>query len=187
MKNKLIIFTGPSAVGKATLEKGLFATKDLKLKLSISATTREPREGEVDGVHYHFISHDKFQELIDKKEFIEWNEHFSNKYGTLKSEVTRIQNEGNVPFLEVEVVGAMNVIEEFGNENVVSIFISPPSIDELRDRLKNRGTETSKQIEERIDRVKVELGYTDKFQHIVINDEVEKATNEIIEILRKGE
>ncbi|MCK5867319.1 MAG: guanylate kinase [Mycoplasmataceae bacterium] len=183
MNNKLVIFTGPSAVGKATLEKGLFAREDLRLKLSISATTRKSREGEIDGVHYHFISHQEFNILISENKFIEWNEHFSNKYGTLKSEVEKIQNNGDVPFLEIEVIGAMNIINVYGSENVRSIFIAPPSIEEIRDRLKNRGTETLEQIEERIARVKVELEYKDKFQYVVVNDELKKATKELIKIL----
>ena len=186
MNNKLVIFTGPSAVGKATLEKGLFSYKDLKLKLSVSATTRKPREGEIDGVHYYFISDEKFDALAKNNKFIEWNEHFSNKYGTLKSEVQRIQDEGYVPFLEIEVIGAMNIIKEFGRENVRSIFIIPPSIKEIRDRLEKRGTENSEQIEERILRVEEELEYKDRFQYIVINDKVEKATNELIKILKEN-
>ena len=187
MNNKLIIFTGPSAVGKATLEKGLFSREDLRLKLSISATTRNPRKGEVDGVHYYFMSHERFDNLVKQDEFIEWNEHFSNKYGTLKSEVKRIQEEGNVPFLEIEVIGAMNIINVFGIDNVCSIFIAPPSIGEIRERLTNRGTESLEQIEERMERVKIELKYKDKFQHVVVNDEVAKATNALIQILEENQ
>ena len=184
MNNKLVVFTGPSAVGKATIEKGLFSDPSLKLQLSVSATTRKPRKGEIDGVHYHFITNEKFIEKIKSNEFIEWNEHFSNKYGTLKSEIKRISDLGHIPFIEVEVIGAKNIISDFNDEDITTIFIVPPSIENLRERMTERGTETSKQIEERLARVKEELTYKDMFQHVIVNDDVEKATNEVKEIIR---
>lgn len=184
--NKLIVFTGPSAVGKATIEKKLFNDKSLKLRFSISATTRQPRPGEVDGVHYHFMTHEEFDKKIAEDQFIEWNEHFSNKYGTLKSEIKRISDEGYSPFIEVEVIGAKNIIEEYGNDNIISIFIAPPSIDSLRERISERGTETPEQIEERITRVENELEYTHLFQNIVINDTVAHAAEQVKEIILKG-
>lgn len=184
MNNKLIVFTGPSAVGKATIEKSLFEDSELRLKLSVSATTRKPREGEVDGVHYHFISHDEFDKKISNDEFVEWNAHFSNKYGTLKSEIKRISDDGNTPFIEVEVIGAKNIIENYGKDNIISIFIAPPSMESLRERMLNRGTETEAQIEERLSRVKEELGYKDLFAHVIINDEINIAINEVKEIIK---
>lgn len=187
MKNKLILFAGPSAVGKATIERELFNDSSLNLCLSVSATTRAPREGEKDGVHYYFITHDDFNNKIKNNDFIEWNEHFSNKYGTLKNEITRIQSNGNVPFIEVEVIGAKNIINNFGNENLISIFIAPPSIQSLRDRMSARGTETSDGIEERLARVKKELKYQNIFQHVVVNDDLNKAIHEVKKIIREGQ
>lgn len=185
MKKKLVVFTGPSAVGKATIEHELFCDEKLKLRLSVSATTRKPRKGEIDGIHYNFISHKEFDEKIDNNEFIEWNEHFSNKYGTLKSEVERISNDGDVPFIEVDVIGAKNIIEDFGNDNLVSIFIAPPSIEELRERMVARGTENSEQIEERLSRVEKELKYKNLFQHVIINDKLKKAIKKVKRIIKR--
>lgn len=187
MTKKLVVFTGPSAVGKATIEKELFADKDLRLKLSVSATTRQPREGEVDGVHYHFITHDEFDKKIAADEFVEWNEHFSNKYGTLKSEIKRIANDDFFPFIEVEVIGAKNIIRDYGDENIISIFIAPPSIEALRERLNQRGSETPEQIEERLSRVEEEMQYKGLFQHVVINDVLEDTIAEVKEIIRGNE
>lgn len=182
--NKLVVFTGPSAVGKATIEKRLFNDESLKLRFSISATTRKPRPGEVDGVHYHFMSHEQFDEKIKNDEFIEWNEHFSNKYGTLKSEVERISSEGYKPFIEVEVIGAKNIIEQYGNENLVSIFIAPPTLEDLRKRMLERGTETQEQVNGRLDRVRHELEFTHLFQHVVVNDSIDNAVQQVKDILK---
>ena len=182
--NKLVVFTGPSAVGKATIEKRLFNDKSLKLRFSISATTRKPRPGEVDGVHYHFMSHEQFDEKIKNDEFIEWNEHFSNKYGTLKSEIERISLEGCKPFIEVEVIGAKNIIEQYGNENLVSIFIAPPTLEDLRKRMLERGTETQEQVSGRLDRVRHEMKFTNLFQHVVVNDSIDNAVQQVKDILK---
>ena len=187
MKNKFILFTGPSAVGKATIEKELFKDDSLNLRLSVSATTRAPREGEVDGVHYYFITKEDFDKRIENDEFIEWNQHFSNKYGTLKSEIDRIQSNGNIPFIEVEVIGAANIIGEFGQENLISIFIAPPSIEDLRERMIERGTETLEQIEERLSRVQEEMKSSHIFQHIVINDDLDETIEKVKSIIREVE
>ena len=184
MKNKLIVFTGPSAVGKATIEKELFKDPKLKLCLSVSATTRNPREGEVEGKHYYFINKEEFNKKIKENEFIEWNEHFSNKYGTLASEIERISNEGKVPFMEVDVMGAKNIINNYPAEQIISIFIAPPSIEALEGRIEERATESSEQIRERLSRVKEELTYKKLFQHVVINDNVEAAVTQVKKILK---
>lgn len=186
MKNKLILFTGPSAVGKATIEHYLFKDKELKLELSVSATTRAPRINERDGVHYYFISDEEFDKKIENDEFIEWNKHFSNKYGTLKSEITRIQNEGKTPFIEVEVIGAKNIIEKFGGDDIISIFIAPPSIEKLKERILGRGTESEDQVNERLARVEEELTYKEIFDHVVYNDVIEDAVNEVKNIIKEG-
>ena len=186
MINKLIVFTGPSGVGKATIEHELFNDVDLKLHLSVSATTRAPRKGEIDGVHYHFISHEEFDKRIANDEFIEWNEHFSNKYGTLKSEIDRISNLGMIPFIEVEVIGAKNIIESFGEDKLISIFIAPPSIEDLRKRIIGRGTETAEQVELRLSRVEEEVGYANLFQHVIVNDDLQRAVAEVKKVIKES-
>lgn len=184
MKNKLVVFTGPSGVGKATIEKELFKDKDLKLAFSISVTTREPRAGEKNGREYYFVSMDEFNKMIEENKFLEWNSHFSNKYGTLISEVERIANEGFTPFLEVEVNGAENIIKKYDKQNIVSIFIAPPSLEELRQRIKERGSENDEQIDERVARVSEEMAKIGLFDHIVVNDTVKEAVEKVKNILR---
>lgn len=184
-KKQFVVFTGPSGVGKATIENELFKDESLKLSLSVSATTRSPRQGEIDGVHYYFLSHEAFDELIKDDQFIEWNAHFSNKYGTLKSEVEKISQKGYHAFLEIEVMGAKKVIEKFGKDNVLSIFIAPPSIETLRERIKIRGSESEKQLEERLARVEEEMSYQDIFDYVVYNDDLSQAVTEIKSILKK--
>ena len=181
--NKFIIFTGPSGVGKQTLEKRLFEATD-NLGFSVSATTRAPRKGEVHGEHYYFLSHDEFDQHIMNKDFLEWNEHFGNKYGTLKSEINRIQAENKIPLFEVETHGAKNIMMQFDDSEYVSIFIAPPSVEELRRRIIGRSSETEDEINTRIKRVNEEMGYKKFFDHVVINDEVDKAADELIEIVR---
>ncbi|VEU59525.1 guanylate kinase [Mesomycoplasma neurolyticum] len=184
---KLIILTGPSGVGKGSLEKILFTFPELKLKLSCSATTRKPRIGEKEGFHYYFISKEEFEEKIKNNEFIEWNLHFDNYYGTLYSEITKIQNEGSIPILEIETYGALNIFEHFVKQNkqkdLISIFIMPPSIKELRKRIKERGTEISEQIEKRIKKAKEELKQKNSFSYVVINDNLQVAAKKIKDII----
>ncbi|MCK5945902.1 MAG: guanylate kinase [Mycoplasmataceae bacterium] len=183
--DKIVVFSGPSGVGKATIEKILFANKDLKLRLSCSATTRKRREGEVEGEHYYFISKEEFNNKIRNNEFVEWNEHFSNKYGTLKTELTRIKNNGETPFIEVEPVGAKNIFDQFEEPDVGSFFISPPSLEELKERIISRGSETTEQIDERMERVKSELGYIDLFDYNIVNDSVEEAARKVTAALEE--
>jgi len=183
--DKIVVFSGPSGVGKATIEKELFANKDLKLRLSCSATTREKREGEVDGIHYYFISEKEFDKKIIAREFVEWNEHFSNKYGTLKAELKRIFSHGEIPFIEVEPVGAKNIFDKFDKKDIISFFITPPSIEELKQRIVSRGTESGDQIDERMRRVQSELEYKKLFDHIITNDSVKSAVAKITKILKE--
>lgn len=185
LNNKIIIFTGPSGVGKATIEHELFKDKDLKLALSVSATTRKPRLGEVHGTHYYFISHEEFDKLIEEDAFVEWNAHFSNRYGTLKSEMIRIQKYGSIPFLEVEVMGAKNILDKTDKKDVLSIFIAPPSLEDLKDRIRSRGSETDEQLSERFSRVEEEMSHIKMFDHVVINDTIEKAVAEVKKIIKE--
>lgn len=186
MIRKLVIMTGPSGVGKATIEAQLFKKNELKLKLSCSATTRKPRAGEVDGQHYYFISMDKFDELIKNDAFVEWSEHFDNKYGTLKSEIEKIQSEGNIPFLEIEVDGAIQIMTKFNKQDLITIFLAAPSHAEIEKRIRNRNSENEEQIKTRLDRYKYEEKFKKHFQYVVVNDVVERAVEEIAEIIKRG-
>lgn len=189
VNNKLVIFTGPSGVGKGTIEKFLFNNEELKLRLSRSVTTRKPREGEVNGVDYFFISKKEFQTKIAKNELIEWNQHFDNFYGTLYEEVENILDSGYNPFLEIETMGALNVLEYYKNNNlldkVISIFLLPPSLEELKERITKRGTESPEQILSRLNKAEEEIAYISSFDHVVINQDIEKTAAKITLILAK--
>ncbi len=184
---KLIVFTGPSAVGKATVEKYLFEKPNLKLGFSISATTRQPRPNEKDGEHYHFIDLDQFNKMIVKGEFIEFSEHFDNKYGTLKSEVDRIVGQGNNAFLEIEPNGARQVInrQQELKLDLITIFLAPPSMESLEKRIRNRATETEEQIQTRLARAEEEISHASIFQCTVINDDPKRAADEIADFILK--
>ncbi|AWX69520.1 guanylate kinase [[Mycoplasma] anseris] len=186
---KLIIFTGPSGVGKGTVERCLFEDDSLKLKLSVSVTTRRPREGEIDGVHYYFVSQSTFDACLTENKLIEYSMHFDNYYGTLYSEIDRILYQGKIPFLEIETNGAMQVIEYYKKQNkvdeIVSIFLMPPSFKELERRILGRQTEPEEIIKKRLIKAKEEIGQSTLFEYVVINNDVEKAANDIKEIIKK--
>ncbi len=184
MKKKLIVFTGPSGVGKHTIEKELLKDKNLNIQFSISATTRKPRSGEKDGIDYHFISQKEFDNKIKNDDFIEWNQHFSHKYGTLKSEVQKIFNQNKIPFIEVEVIGAKNIIENFGNKNLVSIFISSPSKEEIKKRILTRNTETKDQVKQRMLRLEEEMKYVNLFDHVIVNDKLANCVEKVKTIIQ---
>lgn len=177
---KMIIFSAPSGAGKTTIVKEILKNKSLNLAFSISACSRKKRENETDGVDYYFLSVEDFKTKIENNEFVEWEQVYENQYyGTLKSEVERIWNLGNTVVFDVDVVGGMNIKKIYG-ENALSIFIKPPSIEELKKRLINRGTETEVTLKKRIDKAEWELQFADKFDFVVANDIVEKAKNEIL-------
>lgn len=177
-KGKVLILVSPSGGGKSTIAKRLFEDFD-RLKFSVSATTRSPREGEIDGVHYHYLTHEEFNERIDNNEFIEWEEFYGgNRYGTLRSEVDKKLNSGYFILLDIEIKGALNVKKIYGDESL-GIFIQPPSFDVLKQRLINRGTESDDSLELRLERAKEELTYADQFDRIIINDDLETAYSEV--------
>lgn len=188
--SKLILITGPSGVGKGTIEKELFDDEELNLSFSVSATTRPRREGEIDGVHYHFISRETFKELINGNAFLEYNQHFDNYYGTLLSEVEKkISDEKNV-LVEVEINGAINIINKLkkdGKENIlVSIFIMPPSMEELENRIRKRNTDTEEQIKSRLARAQEEMECNRYFQYIIKNDNINIAIDKIKTIIKNA-
>ena len=185
-KNKLIIFSAPSGSGKTTIVRQILKETP-SLEFSISACSRKPREGEINGTDYHFFSIDEFKDKIDNNEFIEWEEVYTNQYyGTLKSEVYRIWDKGNHVIFDVDVVGGVNIKEQFPDKSL-AIFIEAPSIEILEKRLRKRGTESEGQITKRINKAEKELKFAAKFDKIIINDKldqaIEKTKNVINEFL----
>lgn len=182
---RIIIFTGPSGVGKATIEKELFLNKSLGLELAISATTRKPRKNEIDGQSYFFITKKEFQKRIQNNDFVEWNEHFSHFYGTLWTNLNEIMKRGLNPVLEIDVEGAKKVISKFSPDKVLTIFIAPPKIEDLKKRIKLRGSENKLQIAERLARVEKEMACAHLFNYQVVNDTIVNSVNQIVKILKR--
>ncbi|NDW11753.1 guanylate kinase [Bacteroides sp. 214] len=177
MSGKLIIFSAPSGSGKSTIINELL-TKDLNLAFSVSATSRAPRGKEKHGVEYYFLSPEKFQEHISKDEFLEYEEVYQGcYYGTLKAPIEELLQEGKNVVFDVDVVGGVNIKKYYGNR-ALSIFIQPPSIEELRKRLTARSTDAPEVIEKRIAKAEYELGFANQFDTIVVNDDLEKAVQE---------
>ena len=179
-KGKTFIISGPSGVGKSTVLHELFRGRD-DLYFSISATTRAPRDGEVDGVHYHFIDVKRFQELIEEDALLEYAEYVGNFYGTPKKFVDKAMNEGKDVVLDIEVQGAIQVCTK--RPETVRIFIAPPSWEELERRLVSRGTDSEEKIQKRLVRAKAELRTADVYDYFVINDTVERAVREVNAIM----
>ncbi|GAA4453455.1 guanylate kinase [Rurimicrobium arvi] len=180
---KLIILAAPSGSGKTTLTNRLMQTFP-QLAFSVSACTRPPRAGEVDGKDYHFISLEAFREGIANDDFVEWEMVYQGKYyGTRKSELQRLWDLGKIPILDIDVKGAVNVMRQFP-ENALTVFIQAPSIDALRERLQNRGTETEESLAERVNKAEEELDYASHFQHTIVNDHLEEAAAKLIGIVR---
>ncbi|WP_294216807.1 guanylate kinase [uncultured Chryseobacterium sp.] len=181
--NKVIIFSAPSGSGKTTLVKHALETIS-ELQFSISCTTRQPRGSEVHTVDYHFLSPDEFRQKIAEDAFVEYEEVYTDKYyGTLKSEVEKIWNLGKVVIFDVDVKGGVSLKKYFG-EQALSIFIKPPSIEELERRLVSRDTDDAETIRIRIEKSEEEMSYADQFDTIVINDDLEKAKKEIELLIR---
>ncbi|NVO04073.1 MAG: guanylate kinase [Bacteroidetes bacterium] len=183
MKGKLIIFSAPSGSGKTTIVKRLLAS-DLKLEFSISACSRQKRESEVDGKDYYFLSPEAFKEKIERNEFLEWEEVYPGSYyGTLLSELNRIWENGNHVVFDVDVVGGANLKEKF-NKDAMAIFVMPPSIQHLEERLRGRQTESEETLKKRLDKATQELTYVDKFDEIVVNDDLDLAVEESYQIVK---
>ncbi|HPM82390.1 MAG TPA: guanylate kinase [Candidatus Anammoximicrobium sp.] len=181
---RLVIISGPSGAGKSTVVRQLLDTCPLPLQLSVSATTRSPRPGERDGVEYHFVSHDEFCCRRAAGEFLEWKEVFGrgHLYGTLRSETTAGLAAGKWIILEIDVEGALAVLQQ--HPEAITVFVHPGSMEELERRLRGRGTDSEESIQRRLTVARRELACKDRYRYEVINDSKDRAVREICEILR---
>jgi len=184
-EGKLIVFSAPSGSGKTTIVRHLLAQEELNLEFSISATSREPREGEVDGVDYYFISLEQFKKHMKDDDFLEWEEVYrDNFYGTLKSEVERIWAMGKNVIFDIDVVGGLRIKRKFP-EHTLAVFVRPPSVEELKIRLKKRKTESDEKINMRIAKASVEMMTAPRFDFIIENDVLENALIEAQELVAR--
>lgn len=183
-QGKAVIISAPSGAGKTTLVNKLLEAK-LSLLFSISACSRAPRDGEEDKKDYYFLSVEEFKEKINAQDFVEWEEVYKgNLYGTLKKEIERIWNEKKHVVFDVDVIGGIS-LKEYFKENSISIFIKPPSVEVLSERLKKRNADDRKAIKNRIEKSFEEMKSIDKFDKIIVNDELSISTKKIIEIVEK--
>ena len=184
MAGKLIIFSAPSGSGKSTIINFLLK-QNLNLHFSISATSRAPRGTEKDGVEYYFLTPDEFRARIAAGDFLEYEEVYTDKYyGTLKSEVERRLMSGDNVIFDVDVVGGCN-IKKFYGDRALSVFIQPPSVEELRCRLEGRGTDAPEIIESRIAKAEYELGFAPQFDCVIVNDDLEAAKAEALKVIKE--
>ena len=184
-KGRVLVFSGPSGVGKGTLLKRLFDETDFPLTMSVSATTRAPRPGEKNGVHYWFLSREEFVAKRERGEFLESLEVFSGgaMYGTLRKTVEDARDRGEWVTLEIDVKGAKRVVEQI--PDATTVFIAPPSLAALRERLVKRGTESEEEIEKRLAQAETEIAQSSFYQHCVVNDDLDVALRELTDILSR--
>ncbi|MCP4313604.1 MAG: guanylate kinase [Bacteroidetes bacterium] len=183
MEGKLLIFCAPSGSGKSTIVQHLMKL-GLGLAFSISATSRKPRQGEVHGREYHYITPQLFREKIENNEFIEWEEVYPDQYyGTLKSEVDRIWDEGHHALFDIDVVGGLNLKKAYGGK-ALSIFVEPPSIEVMEERLRSRGTDDEESLQKRVGKAEYELSFAPEFDYILVNDSLEKALKDAETMVR---
>ncbi len=182
-QGKIIVITAPSGSGKTTLVRRLMAAVPM-LGFSISACTRMPRTGELHGKDYYFYGVDEFKKMIDDDAFVEWEMVYTGKYyGTTRSELERIWGDGHTPLVDIDVQGALAIKHKYPG-NSLTIFIEAPSLEALRERLIARGTETPQTLEERVSKAEYELTFAAQFDRILINDDLEKATKELVDIVQ---
>jgi guanylate kinase len=182
-KHKIIILAAPSGAGKTSIKSRLLASMPNQLSFSISAATRKIRGGEKNGVDYFFISEEEFKKKIDNNQFVEWEMVYPGSYyGTTVDELQRIWSENKTPILDIDVQGALHVKEIYG-EKAMAIFIKPPSLAILQERLEKRGTDNEEQIKTRLAKAAEEISFSDNFDHIVLNDDLDKASEEVRQLV----
>lgn len=182
-KSLLIILSGPSGVGKGTIRQEIINDKSLNLFYSVSMTTRNKRPGETEGVDYYYVTKEEFQKNIDNGNLLEWAEFVGNRYGTPKDKIDDQLKQGKNVLLEIETKGAKQVLEKCAGPNLVSIFIVPPSLEELESRIRGRGTESDEVIKERVNKARQEMKLESLYDYCVVNDDLKRASNEIISII----
>lgn len=184
-KGKIIVLSAPSGTGKSSIIKKLLEYPELNLGFSVSATSRAPRGTEQHGVEYYFITHEEFMTRAQSGDFVEWEEVYPGTcYGTLKSEVKRVTDKGQNLIMDIDVKGGLNVKKCFG-EQAITIFILPPSKEELERRLRGRGTDAEEVIRKRLDKADYELSFAPQFDVRIVNDDLDKAVEEVREIINK--
>ncbi len=182
-KGKVIVVSAPSGCGKSTIINSILDAGELPLRFSVSATNRRPRPGEVDGVHYHFLTTEQFRDAIADKAFVEWEEVYPGRfYGTLRSEIERIIDRGGNVLLDIDVKGGLNVKDLYG-DRAMTVFFLPPSIDELRRRLVSRGTDAPDVVDERVNKAEYEISFAPRFDHRIVNDDLDSAIEKTAELI----
>lgn len=184
-KGKIIILSAPSGTGKSTIISRLMDYEGLKLGFSISATSRAPRGEEKDGREYYFLTSEEFHKRVENGEFVEWEEVYAGTcYGTLVSEVERVTGSGRNLIMDIDVKGALNVKKRYGKD-ALSIFILPPSVEELERRLRARSTDSEESIARRLDKAEYEMGFSDKFDRRVVNDSLDSCCSEVKKLIEE--
>jgi guanylate kinase len=185
MDNKVLVFSAPSGSGKSTIVNHILSIYPDSMEFSVSATSREPRGEEQNGREYYFLTTEEFRKMIEEDKFVEFEEVYEGRfYGTLKSECERIWNAGHVIIFDVDVKGGVNLKKYFGDK-ALSVFIQAPSVEELRRRLVLRGTDSEEDIEKRVAKAAEEMTYADKFDYVLVNDDLETALKEAEEVVDK--
>lgn len=183
MTGKLIIFSAPSGSGKSTIIASLMSHVELNLHFSVSATNRSPRGQEKNGVEYFFLTTEEFRHKIEEQDFVEYEEVYPGRfYGTLKSQVEKQLAAGENVVFDIDVKGGCNIKRMYG-ERALSLFIQPPSLEELRHRLEGRGTDSQEMIEKRLAKAEYELGFASRFDRVVVNDDLKKAEAEVLDVI----
>lgn len=184
-KGLLIILSGPSGVGKGTVRRYIMDNFNLKLSYSISMTTRPQREKEINGVDYYFVSNEEFDRNIKENNFLEYEEFVGNRYGTPKDKVEKLRSEGKHVLLEIEVNGAAEVMSKINDDRIISFFLMPPNLEALENRIRRRKTESEEIIQARLNKGKKEMSMTDQYDHIILNDDVARASQEIVDLIKR--
>lgn len=183
-KGKIIILSAPSGTGKSTIIARLMQNPDLKLGFSVSATSRAPRGAEVNGREYYFLSPEEFRAKVDNEEFVEWEEVYAGTcYGTLVSEVERVIDSGRNLIMDIDVKGALNVKKRYGSQ-ALSLFILPPSVEELERRLRSRSTDTEESIRKRLEKAEYEMSFAPQFDTRIVNDDLDLASKEVEDTIK---